>query len=65
VLRPEEPYRGGKRLKRRRHGGADSIGASGRRQSELLGAFTILAVWGVYYLFKYWGGLEPGLGVGQ
>ena len=27
--------------------------------------YAILAIWGVYYLFKYWGGLGPGLGAGQ
>jgi len=31
----------------------------------LLVVYAILAVWGVYYLFKYWSGLGPGLGVGQ
>jgi hypothetical protein len=31
----------------------------------LLVVYAILAVWGIYYLFKYWGGLGPGLGVGQ
>jgi hypothetical protein len=31
----------------------------------LLVVYAILAVWGVYYLFKFWGGLGPGLGVGQ
>ncbi len=31
----------------------------------LLLVYAILAVWGVYYLFKYWGGLGPGLGLGQ
>ena len=31
----------------------------------LLVVYAVLAVWGVYYLFKYWGGLGPGLGVGQ
>lgn len=31
----------------------------------LLLVYAILAVWGVYYLFKYWGGLGPGLGVSQ
>ena len=29
----------------------------------LLVVYAILFVWGVYYLVKYWGGLEPGLGV--
>jgi hypothetical protein len=27
----------------------------------LLVVYAILAVWGIYYLFKYWGGLGPGL----
>ena len=31
----------------------------------LLAVYAALAVWGVYYLFKYWGGLGPGLGVGE
>jgi hypothetical protein len=31
----------------------------------LLLVYAILAVWGVYYLVKYWGGLGPGLAVGQ
>jgi hypothetical protein len=31
----------------------------------LLVVYAALAVWGVYYLFKYWGGLGPGLGVGE
>ena len=31
----------------------------------LVVVYAILAVWGIYYLFKYWGGLGPGLGVGQ
>jgi hypothetical protein len=31
----------------------------------LLVVYAVLAVWGVYYLFKYWGGLGPGLGFGE
>jgi hypothetical protein len=31
----------------------------------LLVVYAVLAIWGVYYLFKFWGGLGPGLGVGQ
>jgi hypothetical protein len=31
----------------------------------LLLVYFALAVWGIYYLFKYWGGLGPGLGFGQ
>jgi hypothetical protein len=27
----------------------------------LLVVYAILAVWGIYYLFAYWGGLGPGL----
>jgi len=27
----------------------------------LLAVYAILTVWAVYYLFKYWGGLGPGL----
>jgi hypothetical protein len=27
----------------------------------LLVVYAALGVWGVYYLFKYWGGLGPGL----
>ncbi len=29
----------------------------------LLLVYAILFVWGVYYLVKYWSGVEPGLGV--
>ena len=31
----------------------------------LLVVYAFLAVWGVYYLVKFWGGLGPGLGLGQ
>ncbi len=31
----------------------------------LLVVYAILALWGGYYLFKYWGGLGPGLGFGK
>ncbi len=31
----------------------------------LLFVYAVLAVWGVYYLFKHWGGLGPGLGWSQ
>jgi len=27
----------------------------------LLVVYAILAVWGIYYLLRYWGGLGPGL----
>ena len=28
----------------------------------LIVVYAVLAVWGVYYVVKYWGGLGPGLG---
>jgi hypothetical protein len=31
----------------------------------LLVVYAALAVWAIYYLFKYWGGLGPGLATGQ
>jgi len=31
----------------------------------LLVVYAVLAVWGVYYLVRHWGGLGPGLGAGQ
>jgi len=27
----------------------------------LLAVYAVLAVWGIYYLFRYWSGLGPGL----
>ncbi len=36
-------------------------GYHGRVNRWLLVVYAILAVWGVYYLFKFWGGLGPGL----
>ena len=32
----------------------------GRVNAWLLAVYGVLAVWGVYYLFKFWGGLGPG-----
>ncbi len=34
----------------------------GRVNVWLLFVYATLAVWGVYYLVRYWGGLGPGLG---
>ena len=31
----------------------------------LLVVYAVLAVWGAYYLVRYWGGLGPGLAPGQ
>jgi hypothetical protein len=33
----------------------------GRVDAWLLAVYAVLAVWGIYYLFKFWGGLGPGL----
>ena len=33
----------------------------GRVDRWLLVVYAVLAVWGVYYLFAFWGGLGPGL----
>jgi len=33
----------------------------GRVNTWLLAVYAILAVWGIYYLFRFWGGLGPGL----
>lgn len=33
----------------------------GRVDGWLLAVYAILAVWAVYYLFRFWGGLGPGL----
>jgi hypothetical protein len=32
----------------------------GRVNGWLLVVYAVLAVWGVYYLFAFWGGLGPG-----
>ncbi len=32
----------------------------GRVNAWLLVVYAVLAVWGVYYVFKFWGGLGPG-----
>jgi hypothetical protein len=31
----------------------------------LLVVYAALAIWAVYYLFEFWGGLGPGLAPGQ
>ncbi len=31
----------------------------------LLVVYALLAVWAVWYLVRYWGGLGPGLGAGS
>ncbi|MGH7392699.1 MAG: hypothetical protein ACREM3_25055 [Candidatus Rokuibacteriota bacterium] len=32
----------------------------GRVDAWLLAVYAVLAVWGVYYLVRFWGGLGPG-----
>ncbi|HEY3066639.1 MAG TPA: hypothetical protein VGL09_12655 [Methylomirabilota bacterium] len=34
----------------------------GRVNAWLLAVYGVLAVWGVYYVIKFWGGLGPGQG---
>lgn len=31
----------------------------------LLVVYAVLALWGIYYTVRYWGGLGPGLGFGE
>jgi hypothetical protein len=33
----------------------------GRVNAWLLVVYAVLAVWGVYYVIRFWGGLGPGL----
>ena len=47
------------------HAGGEIKAYHGIVNKWLLVVYAILAVFGVYYLFKYWGGLGPGLGAGQ
>ena len=37
----------------------------GRVNRWLLVLYAVLTVWGIYYALRYWGGLGPGLGVGE
>ena len=37
------------------------LGYHGRVDGWLLAVYAVLALWGVYYLFVFWGGLGPGL----
>jgi hypothetical protein len=41
--------------------GGEIHGYHGRVNAWLLVVYAVLAVWGVYYLFRFWGGLGPGL----
>lgn len=34
---------------------------TGKVNKWLLAVYLILMVWAIFYLFKYWGGLGPGL----
>lgn len=44
-----------------RYASGEILGHHGRVNRWLLAVYAILAVWGVYYLFRFWGGLGPGL----
>lgn len=37
----------------------------GKVNAWLLVVYAVLAIWAVYYLVRYWGGLGPGLATGQ
>jgi len=43
------------------YGGGEIRTYHGLVNKWLLAVYAILGVWGVYYLFRYWGGLGPGL----
>jgi hypothetical protein len=43
------------------YGGGEVSAYHGLVNRWLLVVYAVLAVWGVYYLFRYWGGLGPGL----
>jgi hypothetical protein len=43
------------------HAGGEVRSYHGIVNVWLLVVYAILAVWAIYYLFKYWGGLGPGL----
>jgi hypothetical protein len=47
------------------YAGGDIKVRRGRVNAWLLVVYAVLAVWAAYYLFKYWGGLGPGLGPGD
>ncbi len=44
------------------YGGGEVSTRAGRVNRWLLAVYAVLAIWGVYYLVAYWGGLGPGLG---
>ena len=43
------------------HAGGEIHSYHGIVNTWLLVVYAILAVWGIYYVFRYWGGLGPGL----
>lgn len=43
------------------HAGGEVRSSHGIVNVWLLAVYAILTVWAIYYLFKYWGGLGPGL----
>jgi hypothetical protein len=57
---PERPGADGDVL--HEYAGGEIRSWEGRVNRWLLVVYAILGVWAVYYLFRYWGGLGPGLG---
>lgn len=47
------------------YGGGHIQSRHGRVNGWLLAVYLILFVWAIYYGFTYWGGLGPGLDLGQ
>jgi hypothetical protein len=43
------------------HAGGEVRSYHGIVNGWLLAVYLVLAVWGIYYLVRYWGGLGPGL----
>ena len=44
------------------YAGGEIRSRHGRVNRWLLVVYVLLAAWGVYYLFAFWGGLGPGQG---
>ena len=44
-----------------RFAGGEIQSYHGRVNAWLLVVYAVLAAWGIYYLFRFWGGLGPGL----
>jgi hypothetical protein len=58
---PPPPSESGEREALREYAGGEIRVRPGRVNRWLLVVYAVLALWAVYYLFTYWGGLGPGL----